>query len=82
MQVIQRLIHSRKFWISLFGVVQTVIFQFVPDFPDSVWVSIDALVMVLITTISIEDASENISGSKKIDLDETIKGIKVAIKDI
>lgn len=52
------LLHSRKFWIAVFGLIQTILFQFVPDFPPAVWQSIDALVVVLITMIAFEDAAE------------------------
>ena len=50
---------SRKFWIALLAVIQTVLFQFVPDFPQTVWISIDALAAVLIATIAHEDAAES-----------------------
>ena len=53
----EALLHSRKFWLAAFAVVQTVLFQFVPNFPQPVWMSIDALVAVLITTIAYEDAA-------------------------
>lgn len=51
------LLHSRKFWLAVFGVVQTVLFQFVPNFPPQVWQSIDILVGVLIAAIAAEDAA-------------------------
>lgn len=56
------LLVSRKFWLAVFGLVQTIVFQFVPDFPPAVWQAIDGLVAVLIVTIAIEDAAEK-SGS-------------------
>ena len=58
MQTLKLLSRSRKFWLAAFGVVQTIIFQFVPDFPQSVWLSIDALVGVLITAIAAEDIAD------------------------
>lgn len=56
MDGLQSLMQSRKFWLAVFGVVQTLVFHFL-DVPDEVWQSIAALVGVLITTISIEDAA-------------------------
>ena len=60
--MLQSLLHSRKFWIAVFGVIQTVLFQFVPDFPPTVWAAIDALVIVLIAAIATEDAAEKRAG--------------------
>lgn len=57
------LFHSRKFWLSVFGVVQTIVFALIPDFPDEIWVAIDGLVVVLITTIAAEDVAAKRSGS-------------------
>jgi hypothetical protein len=58
------LIHSRKFWLACFAVVQTVVLHYV-DVPRDIWVSIDALVVVLISGIAIEDAAENRAGITK-----------------
>lgn len=51
------LLHSRKFWLAVFALVQTVLFQFVPDFPPTVWQAIDGVVAVLIASIALEDAA-------------------------
>jgi hypothetical protein len=56
------LLKSRKFLLAAFAIVQTVLFQFVPDFPPAVWQAIDALVAVLITMIAVEDAALKSSG--------------------
>lgn len=53
-----RIFKSRKFWLAVFGVAQTVLFQFVPSFPPAVWQAIDALVAVLIASIAAEDVAE------------------------
>jgi hypothetical protein len=58
------LVRSRKFWLAMFAVVQSILFQFVPDFPQEVWLSIDGLVAVLIATIAIEDAAEKRAGGQ------------------
>ena len=49
------LIKSRKFWLAVFGIVQTLVFHFYSDFPAEVWQSIDVLVSVLIASIALED---------------------------
>jgi len=57
------LLHSRKFWIAVFGLIQTIVFQFVPSFPQEIWMAIDTLVIVLIGAIAWEDAAEK--GNKR-----------------
>ncbi len=51
------LLHSRKFWLAVFGVVQTLVLYFV-DVPKEIWMSIDALVGVVIAGIAYEDGQE------------------------
>jgi len=58
MAVLKALAHSRKFWLAVFGVIQSVLFALWPGFPTEVWVAIDALVIVLINAIAHEDAAE------------------------
>ena len=58
------LLHSRKFWLAVFAVVQTVVLHYV-DVPQDIWVSINALVIVLIGGIAIEDAAEKRAGTVK-----------------
>ncbi len=64
--VLQRLLRSRKFWWAIFGIAQTVLFQYVPDFPRDVWLAIDALVGIAIAAIAVEDAAEKIHGYHQI----------------
>lgn len=59
----QSLLRSRKFWLAVFAVVQTVLFQFVPTFPPAVWQAIDGLVAVLIAAIATEDAAAKRAGT-------------------
>jgi hypothetical protein len=63
------LLKSRKFWLSVFGVVQVLILHFF-QVPDPIWQAITALVMVLITSIAIEDAAEKRSDTYNIQSDE------------
>jgi len=60
MEVLKRLAWSRKFWLSVFGVAQALILQYL-EVPDAVWQSIVAMVMVLITTIAVEDFAEKLN---------------------
>jgi hypothetical protein len=52
------LLHSRKFWLAMLALAQTILFQFVPDFPQNVWVAIDAVLVVLIASIAYEDGNK------------------------
>ncbi len=56
------LFQSRKFWLALFAVVQTIAFSLIPDFPVEVWQAIDGLIAVLITMIAVEDAAAKRAG--------------------
>ena len=55
------LLYSRKFWVAVVACGQTILFQFVPNFPPAVWQSIDALLSVVIITIAVEDAAAKVS---------------------
>lgn len=59
------LTHSRKVLLAAVAVIQSVVFNFIPDFPREVWVTINAFLVVLIVTISIEDAGRNIGNGRK-----------------
>lgn len=48
---------SRKFWLAVVAVVQTVVFALIPDFPDEVWAAINVILLWLIGTIAVEDAA-------------------------
>jgi hypothetical protein len=52
---------SRKFWLAVFGVIQTVVLHYV-SVPQDIWVAIDVLVGVLIASIALEDAGEKSAG--------------------
>lgn len=55
--MVNALLHSRKFWLAVFGLIQTIVFHFLPHFPPEVWQAIDALVVVLIAAIAAEDVA-------------------------
>lgn len=55
------LLKSRKFWLAVFAVVQTVVLHYFAV-PQDIWVSVNALVGVVILGIAIEDAGEKSAG--------------------
>ena len=59
--MISLFLHSRKFWLAVFGVVQAVVAHYL-NIPDDIWQSIVALVIVLIGSIAVEDAALKVSG--------------------
>jgi hypothetical protein len=57
MQGILSLFRSRKFWLAMVGIAQTVLFNLIPDFPPEIWEAINVLLLVLIATYAWEDAA-------------------------
>ena len=56
------LLHSRKFLLAVFAVVQSVVFAYIEIEP-SVWQAIDGLVLALIATIAWEDSAAKRAGN-------------------
>lgn len=52
---------SRKFWLAVLGVVQTIAAHYL-NIPEPIWISVNALLVTLITGIAIEDAGAKASG--------------------
>ena len=61
MDVLKLLLRSRKFWLALFGVIQTIVLHYL-SVPQDIWMAIDALVGVLISAIAVEDYAEKRGG--------------------
>ena len=59
------LIRSRKVMIALLALIQTIVFNFIPDFPQEVWIAIDAFALALIGAIAVEDAGQKIGNGRK-----------------
>jgi hypothetical protein len=57
MDGLKSLLKSRKFWLAVVAVVQTVVLHFV-SVPQDIWVAIDVLIAVVIAGIALEDAGE------------------------
>ena len=51
------LLKSRKFWLAVVAVAQTVILHYV-QVPQDIWMSINVLIGVVIAGIAVEDAAE------------------------
>lgn len=66
--IFQSLIHSRKFWIAVFGLVQTIFFHLLPTFPPTIWQAIDTLAGVLIIAIAAEDVALKLAGRHPVQL--------------
>ena len=60
MNVLKGLLRSRKFWLAVVGVIQTVVFNVIPDFPAEVWHAVNTLLLAVIAGIAIEDAAEKV----------------------
>ena len=48
---------SRKFWLAVVAVIQTVVFTLLPGFPDEVWQAINVILLFLIGAIAAEDVA-------------------------
>jgi hypothetical protein len=55
--VLQRLLASRKFWLAMLALAQSILFGLWPNFPPAIWQNIDAVLIVLITMIAVEDSA-------------------------
>jgi hypothetical protein len=60
MKPLESLWRSRKFWLAVVAVAQTVVFAVIPNFPDEVWAAINVILLWLIGTIAVEDAAEKL----------------------
>jgi hypothetical protein len=60
MKPFETLWRSRKFWLAVVAVAQTVVFALIPNFPDEVWQAIDVTLLWLIGTIAVEDAASKL----------------------
>lgn len=52
----EALLKSRKFWLAVFATIQTIVLHYV-NVPSDVWLSIDALVGIVIASIAAEDVA-------------------------
>ena len=59
----QKLLESRRFWLVVLAMIQTILFQFVPNFSREVWLSIDAVILVVIIAFTIDDTVQTVTHS-------------------
>ena len=55
------LLYSRKFWLTVWALLQTVAAHYL-NIPQDVWVAMDAVILALIASIALEDAAAKASG--------------------
>ena len=54
MERLNALLHDSRFWIAVVALVQALVFELWPGFPDAVWQSILVLLSVVIAGMTIE----------------------------
>ena len=59
--MIQSLLHSRKFWLTVVAILQTVLLQYFEVAPE-IWEAINTILMFLIGMIAVEDAATKLKG--------------------
>ena len=59
----KKLLESRRFWLAMLAAFQTILLQFAPNFPQEVWLSIDAVLLVVILAYTVNDVTETITSA-------------------
>ena len=65
MRIIMGLLRSRKVLLAIIGIIQTIVFTLIPEFPPDVWKTINTLLLAVIGGIAIEDAAEKFGSKTK-----------------
>jgi len=52
MDTINVLLHDSRFWAAVWLVIQTVLFYFLPTFPQEIWAAINGLFAVVLAVLS------------------------------
>jgi len=65
MNPLSSLLHSRKFWLSVIAIIQTIVFHLIPNFPAEVWQAINVILLFLVGMIAVEDAAAKRAGTLK-----------------
>lgn len=58
------LLRNTQFWLALVAVAQTVIFQFFPAFSPELWKAIDAVIAILIASLTASDVTTTVMNAK------------------
>ena len=80
MNVLKSLLRSRKVWLAIVGVVQTITFTLLPDFDPAVWQAINVLLLAVIAGIAVEDAAEKVSKNNVRILPAALEGDPVSMQ--
>ena len=75
MEGLKSLFQSRKFYIALFALIQSVVLHYF-QVPEEIWQGINGLAMVLIAGIAIEDAGEKAGGVRFEDAGDEGEGVE------
>ena len=68
MNVLKGLLRSRKVWLAIIGVAQTIVFACIPDFDPAVWQAINVLLLACIMGITLEDSASKLHKERKPDV--------------
>jgi hypothetical protein len=60
MKIWKLLFQSRKFRLAIIAIAQTVVFSYIPDFPEAAWQAVDVILAALMVTIAAEDVAKKI----------------------
>lgn len=53
----ESLYKSRKVWLAGIGAIQSVVFWLIPSFPQAIWISVNGLLIALMTSMAWEDSA-------------------------
>jgi hypothetical protein len=62
-EVLRQLLSSRKWWLAVLALSQSIIFGLWPNFPPAIWQNIDLLLGVLIVTYCVNDAAREVGST-------------------
>ena len=62
----QRLLHSSKFWLAVFALVQAVVLHYL-DVPDEIWQAVAGVIVVVIAGIAAEDVAAKLPGKTPVE---------------
>ena len=65
MNGLKSLLKSRKFWLAVVGVIQTIVLHYF-EVPADIWAAVDVLIGVLIASIAYEDGQAKSSAVRTI----------------
>jgi hypothetical protein len=61
---LQSLLKNKAFWLAVVALLQTILLNYL-NVPNDIWISINAILMVLIAAFTIDDAARSVSNSMK-----------------